>query len=120
MQKDVSKLFEISEEELLFHIGQDIMGRGARGESRDSLIQKAKDWMSSQSDVFRNEICSDTIFQSLMTISPIQDRQLQLVTAISDLLSSCFIGIPTITISVMLARVGLDKICKEFKSNDAK
>ena len=117
MQTDIKPLLLLPEDELLLRIGKEIVGTGARGESRNSLIRKAEDWLSSCSNDFRDAICSNPDVRAIMTMSPGHDRQLQLATAVSDVLSTILIGIPPFTIAVLLVRVGLDGLCEDFTTN---
>lgn len=120
MQPKITALLDLPEDELLFRIGRDIAGTGARSERREALIEKAQTWLASRSEDFRAAICPSNEVRSIMTMTSEEDRQVQLVTAVSDILSTVLIGIPPFTIAVLLVRVGLDSLCQDFTTNAPK
>lgn len=113
METNIKHLLSLSEDELLFRLGNDLVGTSARSEPRGALIQKAKEWLSNRSDDFRAAICSSAEVRAIRAMSPADDREVQLVAAVSDVLSTILVGIPPFTISVLLIRVGLDNLCKD-------
>lgn len=117
MEIEIKQLLSLPEDELLFRLGKEIAGTSARGEPRNLLIKRAKDWLSNRSGDFREAICSNPAVRTSLTMPPSSERQVALVMAASDALSTILIGIPPFTISVLLVRVGLDSLCKDFNTN---
>ncbi|GGN43903.1 hypothetical protein FHR83_008040 [Actinoplanes campanulatus] len=113
MAPDIERLLLVDEDDLLAQIGRDIAGASARSEPRAHLIKMARDWLSINSVQFRDAICANPAVRAAMKLSPGRERQLASVVAVSDVLASVLIGIPVVTIAVLLVRNGIDGLCAD-------
>jgi len=111
MEANIESLLTASYDDLLTRLGQELVGTGVRPQPRETLIEHAKQYLSTQADELRQAVCSNDAVQEVLSIPQSADRQLQLVTAVSDVLATILIGIPPFTIAVLIVRVGLDTFC---------
>lgn len=94
-------------------IGNDLFGSAAFPPNPKKLVSIAEKWMKDKREVLANEICNNKTIITLKSKEDNIENRIMLVTAISDLIASIFIGVSPITVSVLLVKEGLDNICKE-------
>lgn len=80
---------------------------------RSDYIQIAKQWIKDRLPEIKTKICQDNRVQTLMTSEKIADRVI-LVSSIMDLIATITIGVPSLTVSVLLVKEGINTLCENF------
>lgn len=112
--EQISQLLELSTEELLVRIGEDIRGKGASPSSKGQLVMLAKDWLTKKSKEIQEQVCTSDKVRTIANTDKTQGDVVMLISAIADLIASLKIGISPITVAVLIFREGLIQYCKTY------
>jgi hypothetical protein len=107
----ITELLGKSESELLQEIGQELMGKSAAPPSNEELEAEGRGWLRVRWNTLAVTICSNNTVQFIMNMQESLERDVQLVTAIADLISGLSLGISPWTLSVLLVQTGIEKLC---------
>jgi hypothetical protein len=70
-------------------------------------------WIQDHSDAIKDIICESSVVKKLVDDAD----QFQLVIAIADLVSALCIGVSPITVSAIIVKIGLKKVCRSVFPN---
>lgn len=115
---EIVKLLSVSESELLQSLGLEVIDKRALPPSKQELETEGRGWIKTHWDELVSAVCRSKVVQAILTMSPSQDREVQLVAAIADLISGMSLGVTPWTISVLLVQTGVDKLCPDHEKHD--
>jgi hypothetical protein len=110
-QETITKLLGKSEAELLQEIGRELIGKPAAPLSNEELEAEGRGWLRARWDVLAEAICSNNIVQTIMNMPKSLEQDVQLVAAIADLISGLSMGVSPWTLSALLVKSGVEKLC---------
>jgi hypothetical protein len=110
---------ELPLEENYFQLGTELLeGREfAEEPTRENLTKRARTWLALLSARIRQIVCSNARIGELMS-SPSANRQVLLVAAIADLISSMVVPVSPWTASVLLVQEGMHRLCPDLAKSD--
>ena len=102
-------------DDLLFEELGEVLRKKSLGASPASP-EKNRDtgysWFVRNKSLLAQTVCPHPIIQSFRT-SDDENRRVELVAAIADLLLERYGGLPVVTIAVILVHEGIEQLCKE-------
>jgi hypothetical protein len=107
-QDRIRELLALDEDELLVDLADKVViGVGPLDPARKRTVARA--WLEAQVDRLRDAICSDPGVQALRKND--QRDLLDLAVAVTDLVAGIVGAVPAATVSVLLVRQGLERLC---------
>jgi hypothetical protein len=105
-------LFEMNDEELFASLGRELQKKSLGAYTTpDKEKKKGKDWFNDQKNKLAEIICPNDSIKVFFE-SKAAERRLELATAIAEILSTSLIGLPILTISVLIVKNGLHELCE--------
>ncbi len=110
----IQGLLENNIDELYLQLGQYIAQTSLELDSSDpkKLVNQAKEWMLIKREDLKTSICQSGLIQEYIT-SKSKFSNIQIVTAIIDIIAAELSIIPAATVAVLLLKEGLGKLCKK-------
>jgi len=105
-------LLALSDEDLLASIGESLVGRSALPRSRAELIALGRAWLQANLNKIRGIVCPHA--PQLLKETNLE----KLVSTIADMLAAAFFSVAPVTVSVLVVRVGLEKLCVSGLESD--
>lgn len=104
-------LEHLTEGQLLLMIGQQlaVQERGMLPKSREDLLKDAREWMEGHLSDFERMICSSEKVRKLAA----ESEGPTLASAIADLILGVCIGVSPVTVSYLLLKYGIFRLCKQ-------
>lgn len=106
---EIRILLETSEDEILLALGKQLSGRYAFPPSKEKLREIAQEWFTFRFTDFQKLICTNQQVQFLEKNNDL----VELVAAITDIISGICTGISTTTVAVLIVKYGISKLCKD-------
>ena len=108
---------QMNEEDLFDQLGLELerRGPGVKPLTRHERVAEARNWMARNAAKFAQRLCTQPHLKQFRTAGKIQDR-VQLAAAILDLVAATAGVIAPATVSVLLAKEGLQTLCSEHAS----
>lgn len=116
MEDKHSKIIELLEknsDDLYAEIGERLT-KSMLPKSIEYLINLGKEWFASKLPQFKEAICQNEDIKILMSEDTTIQNKLNLIMAISDFIASLKIGVSPITVSVLIFKEGVSKICSQL------
>ena len=114
----IEKYLDWTEEQLYAALGGELIGGGlgVGGEDEEANGRFARNWFSRNLDDLRSKVCLTPQAQAIMGSKG--DRVVE-VSTIADLLSQATSmgSHPSLIVSVLIARIGLEAFCRDVTSN---
>ena len=113
-QKEIERLMELSNEELLLEIGKAVqpVKIGIRIPSPDEVRLAATNWINEQKALLQKSVCSDSRISDFIG-NPSTERRIEIIAVVADIISTHFTGVPAFTLAVLLTKEGLVNFCGE-------
>lgn len=113
---EINELFLLSQEELLFQLGEEIsLSLGLfDSNKRNKLIKDANDWLESNRKIIQNAICNSYSIQYYLTDTNKFDKVIT-IASIADLISSIKFNISPVVVAVLVFKEGIKSYCGDFK-----
>lgn len=97
-----------TEEELFRSLGLFLVeASGADSMDDEDFVKKGRKWLTYELPEIRKIICNGKISKHLQS----QEDMTQLLISVADVLAALFTGVALITISALVVKIGLKKIC---------
>lgn len=111
---EIRELLDKDIEALYFDIGEQLSHSEAFlvPLSPKNYVKASRIWMEEKIGDFRELICPSQIVQAVLVDQDNQDLE-ALVLAIADLVAGVCLGVSPVTVSVLLVKIGLKKLCSE-------
>lgn len=77
----------------------------------EKLIAIGKEWFDSKFKLFKFQLCEDAKIKILISKEQNVQNRINLILAISDYLISLKLGVSPISVSVLIVKEGVSKIC---------
>ncbi len=119
-QSEFERLSGLTEMELLEEVGFGLLEQdeslaarflGQRMTYRERATAAAREWFVKNGDILRARICGNEKLRAAFSSDP--GAYVELAKLVADALLGVVAGLPLITISMLIARKGLDSICVE-------
>lgn len=108
MRSEIRKLAALTDDELWRTLADEV-GFGVGAQDPESLRAFARAWFESRLAQLREALCNPRFLNRIATSG--EDNGVLAATAIADALAAYFSGPTLFTMSVLVTRYGLDKIC---------
>ena len=107
-------LLQITEDDLYLDIGLHLYGRPALAPSREEAIQRAKRWFSLKRKELANVVCTSDRLKALARQDVPTHELVVTVCGVLDVVTHIMGGVPGITVSALLVRLGLHEFCADL------
>lgn len=112
-KQEINKLLNENIDELYIKVGIEVEGTlSININDYSKILNKGKFYIEKKLFSVQKAICNNTEIISLLKSKSHEDT-IMLVYTIADLISNIFTGISPVTVSVLLVKLGINKICKD-------
>ena len=96
--------------EILINIGNEISGLNAFPKSKEDFLNIGKKWLELNKQKLKERLCGNHQLQEILKS---KEEDVEVASAIADIISSLAISIPPFTVSLLVLKYGLGKLCSE-------
>ncbi|MBF0157786.1 MAG: hypothetical protein HQL57_11435 [Magnetococcales bacterium] len=109
----IDDLVQKSMDELLLEVGDIIIKNrmGMKQYSHQEIIEIAKEWFRNNFIKFKVLLCGNERIIHISQSGNTSEAELAII--IADLIASNVVGVPVLTASVLLAKIGVNRLCGE-------
>lgn len=109
----IIELLNADVDSLYAELGEELTSPSIMPRPLQKLVVTSKEWLAKNREAFRNVICGNEEIVKYLNKDSSTETKVHLVTAVLDLIASICIGVSPVTVSVLLVREGIEKLCAQ-------
>lgn len=108
---EIERLLAMDDDDIFASLGSELTGRQLLPSSKGEFIRIGRLWFERQARELTDVVCSHEKLTALRRRPENQISTAELVAGVADVISGLVVGASPFTVSVLLVRFGLDKLC---------